>query len=235
MSFSIDDEDPTPQLELKETDSSLPKKKKRAEPVSTDYFWYAQMFVFCAVLVAVGALVSHWTSAPVSAEPARSGHGFAARETNSALKKLIEEADGFQKRMQQLENAVLRAKGVPTGSPTLKPTGFPTAGFKEQHLHCPDKCSSLGHCCVGLRSGCQHPSCAMGCAIAQTSQAVSECEAACDEADNKCSHTHKGVQLNMCHECPPKCGTAVHNGKCGGAEGGTDGCKLGCQIAFEPK
>lgn len=109
----------------------------------------------------------------------------------------------------------------------------------EQQVHglegglCQDKCNAQGHCCVGLSSGCQHPSCAMGCAIGQKSESVSSCEKACDDADSKCSFVHEGLDLRMCDQCPSKCGGIVTPYKCGGDHAGTDGCKLGCKIAFE--
>ena len=57
-------------------------------------------------------------------------------------------------------------------------------------MMCEAKCAIAGHCCVGLLSSCQKPSCAMGCAAAtaleahHSTTAEALCNASCTKAAN---------------------------------------------------
>ena len=50
---------------------------------------------------------------------------------------------------------------------------------------CEDKCATAGHCCVGANSGCQKPSCAMGCIAADHTTSEAACNATCVAAGGK--------------------------------------------------
>lgn len=122
---------------------------------------------------------------------------------------------------------------------------------------CTAGCRKADHCCVGLVSGCQHPSCDMGCLLGVNyTTSVEQCEAKCKGCDAKCfCKIDKDVTFEMCGECPSKhydpgsgkditcpdsgCpwwppGNAVGGcGSCGGPEKDME-CVTGCKIAFDP-
>ena len=59
---------------------------------------------------------------------------------------------------------------------------------------CNQRCFDQGHCCTGTVSGCQAPSCAMGCVLADeirartadVGAALSACVANCTAAQGQC-------------------------------------------------
>lgn len=79
-----------------------------------------------------------------------------------------------------------------------------------------------GHCCKGAISSWQHPSCAMGCAIARHTSTVSECESACHAHDNVCKWSIAGMEMNNCEVCPDGCD----------AQDGVVECLEGCRHSF---
>ena len=114
---------------------------------------------------------------------------------------------------------------------------------------CVDRCITAGFCCTGNSSGCQHPSCEMGCNIGYGSSTVADCNATCLAAKG-CSFTFKGQTYEMCGGCSnrwldPKTLTPVvlpgaqpywppgwDIGGCGSCD--TEQCQVGCMLAFDP-
>ena len=114
---------------------------------------------------------------------------------------------------------------------------------------CEARCVASGNCCTGNSSGCQHPSCQMGCVIGVQSDSVAACNATCLAATG-CSFTFKGQVFPMCGDCsnrwvdpatgqvailpggepywPPGYGV----GSCGSCD--NTQCQLGCMMAFDP-
>lgn len=87
---------------------------------------------------------------------------------------------------------------------------------------CGDGCIAAGHCCTGLESSWQHPSCAMGCALGRESATIDACVAECHAADNKCAWTISNLTGNNCGSCASGCSAADGVGE----------CVLGCELAF---
>ena len=75
---------------------------------------------------------------------------------------------------------------------------------------CEDKCATAGHCCVGASSGCQKPSCAMGCLAADYTASEAACNATCVAAGGKkpgssqCTYAlpKSNITFEMCGDCP---------------------------------
>ena len=70
---------------------------------------------------------------------------------------------------------------------------------------CFAKCETNGQCCLGLSSGCNRPSCFMGCIIAAWGKGATEatCNTTCAAAQKGgCSYTPPGANftLAMCRE-----------------------------------
>ena len=60
------------------------------------------------------------------------------------------------------------------------------------------------HCCVGLNSTGQTPSCVMGCLLGKHTTKLEECRANCDRAHGQCSWSSPatgGATLNLCASC----------------------------------
>ena len=80
---------------------------------------------------------------------------------------------------------------------------------------CEDQCAGGGpagatdqpqfhHCCVGLNSTGQTPSCAMGCLMGRHTTNLQECHASCKRAHGQCSFKSTatgGATLNLCGSC----------------------------------
>ncbi len=100
---------------------------------------------------------------------------------------------------------------------------WPTAAPATPPPSCEDQCKAEGHCCEGMVSSYQHPSCAMGCAMASGgAKDLAECEATCHAADGQCQFTFHDLELQMCANCPDGCD----------ASDGVGECLEGCRIAF---
>ena len=113
---------------------------------------------------------------------------------------------------------------------------------------CEQRCINSGNCCTGNSSGCQHPSCQIGCVIGAGSSSVADCNATCLAAKG-CSFTFKGQTFQMCGGCsarwvdPQTLQPAVLPGEvpywppgygypgCGSCD--TTQCQLGCMMAFD--
>ena len=75
--------------------------------------------------------------------------------------------------------------------------------------NCEDKCVTAGHCCVGANSGCQKPSCAMGCLAADYPTSEATCNATCVAAGGKnpgssqCSYAlpKSNITFEVCAAC----------------------------------
>jgi hypothetical protein len=113
---------------------------------------------------------------------------------------------------------------------------------------CAAQCHLAGHCCplTPSTSACQHPSCAMGCAMGARATGAAACEAVCRQADGACSFTvpaapggaFPALNLRMCdsvgpgqEECHASC-NGISDSECGGAKN-VAGCILGCRIMFQ--
>eukprot|EP00041_Stephanoeca_diplocostata_P033199 m.1091562 g.1091562 ORF g.1091562 m.1091562 type:complete len:431 (-) comp24290_c0_seq3:2614-3906(-) len=130
--------------------------------------------------------------------------------------------------------------------------GSLTAPTTRFHDTCEQKCVSAGHCCTGTTSGCQKPSCAMGCLMAEATESEASCNATCVKACNQCSYKLGNITLYMCGDCaarwldpttmkpvivpegqpwwPPGWGI----GGCGSCDDVSEECQLGCVIANRP-
>ena len=86
---------------------------------------------------------------------------------------------------------------------------------------CEQGCVDAGHCCTGMSSSYNHPSCAMGCAFGKVTSSVLACKSACHTADNKCTWTLKNLSGNNCVNCPHGCD----------ASDGVQECLQGCEFA----
>jgi hypothetical protein len=116
-------------------------------------------------------------------------------------------------------------------------------------LSCTDKCITAGYCCTGNSSGCQHPSCQIGCVVAAGSESESACNATCAAAKG-CSFVFKGQTFGMCGGCsarwlnPETLQPEVLDGPqpywppgwdiggCGSCD--EVQCQVGCRFAFNP-
>ena len=114
---------------------------------------------------------------------------------------------------------------------------------------CEARCITAGYCCTGNSSGCQHPSCQMGCVFGAGSPTVASCNATCLAAKG-CSFTFQGQTFQMCGDCSqrwldPTTLTPVvlpgaqpfwppgwDLGSCGSCD--TEQCQVGCALAFDP-
>lgn len=71
------------------------------------------------------------------------------------------------------------------------------------------RCAAAGHCCDGMVSACQKPSCAHGCLMGPILGSETACNASCDAAGGKhpgasgCSYQvpHSNLTLEMCGSC----------------------------------
>ena len=93
-------------------------------------------------------------------------------------------------------------------SPTQQPATAASLGMTPITA-CEAKCTTAGHCCIGLTSSCQKPSCAHGCRAATHLSSESHCNATCVAAagpkpgSSGCSYTLPGTNLTfeMCGTC----------------------------------
>ena len=92
--------------------------------------------------------------------------------------------------------------------------------------HCDQKCKAAGHCCTGATSSDQHPSCAMGCAIAKHTGSASGCKATCNKNDNTCNWNLGGIPQYNCGSCPGGCGYPK-------VQDCLDGCEFGFPASCE--
>lgn len=63
---------------------------------------------------------------------------------------------------------------------------------------------SFHHCCVGLNSTGQTPSCAMGCLFGKHTASLTDCQATCHQAHGQCSYRSAATAnatLNLCGSC----------------------------------
>ena len=68
----------------------------------------------------------------------------------------------------------------------------------------PDGQPKFMHCCLGLNSTGQTPSCAMGCLMGKHTSSLKECHTSCDTAHGQCTYTSAatgGAALNLCGSC----------------------------------
>lgn len=68
-------------------------------------------------------------------------------------------------------------------------------------LSCEEKCAASGHCCSGLVSSDQQPSCAMGCAIGQTGATLEKCRSVCLQMPHQCTFKFQNLTFQMCSNC----------------------------------
>jgi hypothetical protein len=81
---------------------------------------------------------------------------------------------------------------------------------------CEERCAGAGpggdatdqpqfhHCCVGLNSTGQTPSCAMGCLMGRHTGSLHDCRASCRRAHGQCTYSSAatgGASLNLCGSC----------------------------------
>eukprot|EP00658_Telonema_sp_P-2_P085306 TRINITY_DN9700_c0_g1_i1.p1 TRINITY_DN9700_c0_g1~~TRINITY_DN9700_c0_g1_i1.p1 ORF type:complete len:811 (+),score=166.33 TRINITY_DN9700_c0_g1_i1:197-2629(+) len=123
--------------------------------------------------------------------------------------------------------------GVPIGT-NWQPSNTTGAGNRSRlsdwhdsvgpatNLSCEAGCEHAGHCCTGLVSSYNHPSCAMGCALAEQTAKVEQCIAHCHQVDNRCSWKIGNLSGNNCGSCGKGCD----------ASDGVGECVTGCQLAF---
>jgi hypothetical protein len=78
-------------------------------------------------------------------------------------------------------------------------------GCEQQCLHGVPGGLALGHCCTGLFSASNQPSCAMGCLIARHTTSLHACEEECRKAAAaECTYTSAATgnqTLDMCSNC----------------------------------
>ena len=114
---------------------------------------------------------------------------------------------------------------------------------------CEQRCIDSGNCCTSNSSGCQHPSCQMGCVIGAASASVAACNATCLAAKG-CSFVFNGQTFPMCGGCSarwvdPATGQPAilpggepfwppGNGLPGCGSCDDQQCQLGCMMAFDP-
>ena len=91
---------------------------------------------------------------------------------------------------------------VPPNPGPLPPA--PTPHFPHT---CQGQCNKAGFGCVGATSGCNQPSCAQGCLIANATRSAKICAAACKSMVHQCTWTvlnvssGKNVTLDECNSC----------------------------------
>ena len=114
--------------------------------------------------------------------------------------------------------------GLPTTGPEPpNPEPLPPAPTPHYPDTCVGQCAANGFCCTGQVSGCQRPSCVMGCAMGNYTDDVSDCLAMCKAATGQCSYNiTQGLDIQMCGVCPKGCPG------CDAA----DACTRGCHLAF---
>lgn len=69
------------------------------------------------------------------------------------------------------------------------------------NVSCDKKCAESGHCCLGLESCNQQPSCSQGCALAGATSSLEECQAVCRKMPAHCTYTQGNLSLGMCAGC----------------------------------
>eukprot|EP01062_Namystynia_karyoxenos_P041340 TRINITY_DN3012_c0_g1_i1.p1 TRINITY_DN3012_c0_g1~~TRINITY_DN3012_c0_g1_i1.p1 ORF type:complete len:779 (+),score=206.78 TRINITY_DN3012_c0_g1_i1:113-2449(+) len=111
----------------------------------------------------------------------------------------------------------------PPSPPRPTPAPPPPTPAPPPPATCDGWCLSAGHCCKGAVSSFQHPSCSMGCFIAQHAASEAECEAQCRKADNTCAWSYAGKDMNNCDSCPK-----VGERECSAADG-VEECLFGCK------
>eukprot|EP00937_MAST-01D_sp_MAST-1D-sp2_P004851 g4851.t1 len=101
---------------------------------------------------------------------------------------------------------------------------------------CDDHCFAAGHCCTGGISGCQAPSCAMGCLFADEitggvtpgagagagAAALAACVDNCTAARGQCEYALGTARVQMCFDCGSGCDACPAAGE----------CEVGCQLAL---
>jgi hypothetical protein len=113
---------------------------------------------------------------------------------------------------------------LPTGPKPEPPAPLPPAPPPHFPDTCVGQCAANHYCCTGNVSGCQQPSCVMGCAMANFSASEQSCVASCDAAASHCSYTiAPGFDIQMCGSCPEDCPACDGNAA----------CRKGCQLAFD--
>jgi len=80
-------------------------------------------------------------------------------------------------------------------------SALPSARVGDAAMTCEDKCHASGHCCTGLVSCDQQPSCAQGCAIATVTPSLDECVATCLKVPNHCTFLVGNLTLQTCAGC----------------------------------
>ena len=110
---------------------------------------------------------------------------------------------------------------------------------------CDQRCLAAGHCCQGDTSGCNKPSCAMGCILAGRTASAAACKASCaDAAKGACTYEvvspagpHHLPQDKLQNESFGMCsgGTYLTNGTICQSCSGTDAqnrseCEQGCDF-----
>lgn len=102
-------------------------------------------------------------------------------------------------------------------------------------LTCEQKCSASGHCCTGLSSADQQPSCAQGCAIAALAHSTEECKRECARIPHNCTVKYKNITIMT---CAAACGWTPSNPAPPGLSpfascnpGSPQGCEDACDYA----
>merc|ERR1740127_241831 len=118
---------------------------------------------------------------------------------------------------------------LPPGPAPEPPAPLPPAPPPSWPQTCSGDCHRAHHCCASpLVSGCESPTCVIGCEIAKHSGSRSECEATCKRAAGQCSFKiAKNVTVEQCSTCTndPQCNPQV---KCEDEKT----CEEGCGFAF---
>ena len=114
---------------------------------------------------------------------------------------------------------------------------------------CTARCIGAGHCCTGNSSGCQRPSCQIGCNFGAGSPDEAACNATCATAHG-CSFAFHGQSYPMCGGCslrwmnPETLLPEILPGKqpwwppgfnlpgCGSCDAVENECMLGCALYF---
>lgn len=114
--------------------------------------------------------------------------------------------------------------GMPTGPEPAPPAPLPPAPPPHFDDTCVGQCAANQFFCTGNVSGCQRPSCVMGCAFGNFTASNTACAAQCALATGQCSYTiAKGFTVQMCGTCPGGCPACDDAGA----------CEKGCELAFK--
>lgn len=114
--------------------------------------------------------------------------------------------------------------GLPAGPEPPPPQPLPPAPPPHFPDTCIGQCAANHFCCTGNVSGCQRPSCVMGCAMGNFTASEALCVAMCKTATGRCSYNvTAGFVIEMCGTCPSGCPGCDDAGA----------CTKGCQLAFK--